>query len=120
MTRLLAGACAAFALLVPAAGATTYTGTITDSADAVTVKVKHGRLVKFATATYASGGLDNRLTTIAYPPKKGRSVRVKADGSFKAVFSAVDDLDKDKRVVKGRVKGGRVTGSFSVKGLCSA
>ena len=49
-------------------------------------------------------------------------MKIKGNGSFKVVFKGSPDVsfNDDKRTLKGRFRGGRVTGSMKVEGLCSA
>jgi len=122
-TRIVAVLTLVAALLAPAAlaaGSGTYKGKITGNTD-VTVKVKNNRVTKFTTSLYASCGLSNFIITVAYPPagQRGRSAKI-TDGRFKAVFKGSPDVEDDKRTIKGKFNGSKVTGSVKVEGLCSA
>lgn len=101
----------------------TYKGQTEGELD-VKIKVKKNRIVKFESSVYAICGYDGFIITFAYPPagKKGASAKIKGNGSFKVVFkgSQTVSFNDDKRTLKGKFKGGRVTGSIKVEGLCSA
>lgn len=101
----------------------TYTGHTKGGLD-IKVKVGNKRITKFGSSVYASCYAGNHFITFAFPPagQKGRSIRIKGDGSFKVVFKAVPrvSLNDDRRTLKGRFGGGRVSGSMRVEGLCSA
>jgi hypothetical protein len=122
---------ASFALLVPAAAAlaarapatTTYRGR-TKGESTVTVKVRAGRVTSFKASVYASCGLNNLLITIAYPPvgRRGTSTAIR-NGAFRVTYQSDPTLDPedDRRTIAGRVaRGGRLTGTIRVRGLCSA
>ena len=124
LTRSVALLAACGALAAPsalAAGDGTYKGKITGNTD-VKVKVKNNRVTKFTTSIYASCGLSNFIITVAYPPagQKGKSAKIKKNGRFKAVFKGSPDVEDDKRTIKGKFNGAKVTGSVKVEGLCSA
>jgi hypothetical protein len=121
---------AVFALLVPAgavaarAPATvTYRGKTEGRAD-VTVKVRAGRVTSFKSSVYASCGTTNLLITVAYPPsgRRGASAPIR-NGAFRVSYQSDPTLDPadDRRTIAGRVaRGGRLTGTIRVRGLCSA
>ncbi|HTU16348.1 MAG TPA: hypothetical protein VMF31_14270 [Solirubrobacterales bacterium] len=116
---------AVFGLGAPAASAApggTYRGETGGEAD-VKLKVRKNRVVHFESSVHASCGLDDFTLAFAYPPagKKGASVRIKRDGSFKVVFngSRRASFNDNKRTLKGKFKRGRVTGTIKVEGICS-
>jgi len=117
---LLFGLGAAIAVAAPNG---TYKGK-TKGETEVKVKVKNNRITKFESSVYASCGLSNFIITFAYPPagQKGKSTKIKGNGSFKVVFKGDPDVsfNDDKRTLKGKFKGGKVSGSMKVEGLCSA
>lgn len=90
----------------------------TPGALAVKIKVKDNRVTLFDADVYTSIG----ITSFVFPPsgQKGRSVKIKANGSFRAVFQASPgefSWDDDKRTVTGRFRGSRVSGKMKVEGL---
>ncbi|MBK8294798.1 MAG: hypothetical protein IPK93_08540 [Solirubrobacterales bacterium] len=89
----------------------------------VTVKVKNNRIKKFTSSVYATCYSYSGLQTVAFPPagRKGAKIKIKASGSFKVVFSGDPGGSPadDKRTLKGKFKGGKVTGSMKIEGLCS-
>ncbi|MGK2932325.1 MAG: hypothetical protein ACSLFD_06100 [Solirubrobacterales bacterium] len=117
---LVLGLGAANAAAVPSG---TYKGQTKGELD-VKVKVKNNRITRFESSVYASCYLDNFIISFAYPPvgQRGKSTKIKADGSFRVVFKGDPDVsfNDDKRTLKGKFKGGKVTGSMKVEGLCSA
>ncbi|HMJ02388.1 MAG TPA: hypothetical protein VK506_05570 [Conexibacter sp.] len=129
MRRLLA-LIAALALLVPATAglaargtATVYRGR-TEGRAVVIVKVRAGRVTSFKASVYASCGSSNLLIAVAYPPsgRRGASVAIR-NGAFRATYQSDPALDPedDRRTIAGRVgRGGRLTGTIRVRGLCSA
>mgnify|MGYP001220224706 FL=1 len=97
----------------------TYKGETPGGLD-VLVKVKDGKVVKFDGDVYTSIG----ITSFVFPPsgQKGKKIRIKPNGTFRAVFQASPgefSWKDDKRTVTGKFKGGRVTGSMKVEGLIS-
>lgn len=90
----------------------------------VKVKVKNNRVTLFDASVYASCGFSNFGIKFVFPPagRKGATAKIKGNGSFKAVFKGSPDLSfaDDKRTLKGRFRGNRVTGTMKVEGLCSA
>lgn len=129
MRRLLAPL-VALALLAPggALAATrpatvTYRGR-TAGRSAVTVKVRAGRVTSFKASVYASCGSTNLLVTVAYPPvaRRGASAPIR-DGAFRVTYRSDPTLDPedDRRTIAGRLaRGGRLTGTIRIRGLCSA
>lgn len=120
LLALLAPA-AAFAARAPAT--ITYRGR-TEGRSVVTVKVRAGRVTSFKASVYASCGVSNLLITIAYPPtgRRGASIAIR-NGAFRATFQSDPTLDPedDRRTIAGRLaRGGRLTGTIRVRGLCSA
>lgn len=107
------------AISATAASNGTYKGQTPGDLD-VLVKVKGGKVVRFDGDVYTSIG----ITSFVFPPsgQKGRTIRIKPNGSFRAVFQASPgdySWEDDKRIVTGRFKGGRVTGSMKAEGLIS-
>lgn len=100
----------------------TYKGQTAGESD-VKIKVKKNRVVMFESSLYAACGYDSFIITFAYPPagKKGASTKIKANGSFKVVFNGSQraSFNDNKRTLKGKFKGGKVTGSIKVEGICS-
>ncbi len=100
----------------------TYKGK-TEGKVKVKIKVKNNRIKKFESSVYATCYSYSGLQTVAFPPagRKGAKVKIKGNGSFKAVFrgSPGSSLADDKRTLKGKFKGGKVTGSMKIEGLCS-
>jgi hypothetical protein len=101
----------------------TYRGR-TEGRSAVTVKVRAGRVTSFKASVYASCGLSNLLIAIAYPPsgRRGASAAIR-DGAFRVSYQSDPTLDPedDRRTIAGRVgRGGRLSGTIVVRGLCSA
>lgn len=96
----------------------------TDEEVEVKVKVKKNRIVGFETSVYATCYSGSHLITFAFPPahQPKRRAEVKRNGSFKVVFKGDPDVsfNDDKRTLKGRFKGGKVSGTLKVQGLCSA
>jgi hypothetical protein len=129
MRRRLPLLLASLALLAPAAApAATTPPTIayrgrTEGRSVVTVKVRAGRVTSFKASVYASCGLSNLLIAIAYPPagRRGASTPIR-DGRFSVSFRSDPTLDPedDRRTIAGRFRRGRVSGTISVRGLCSA
>ncbi len=130
MRRLLVPL-AALALLAPAAASlaarapatVTYRGR-TGGRAVVTVKVRAGRVTSFRASVYASCGMSNLLITIAYPPsgRRGASAAIR-NGAFSVTYQSDPALDPadDRRTIAGRVgRGGRLSGTIRVRGLCSA
>lgn len=117
---LMLGLGASNAAAVPSG---TYKGHTKGELD-VKVKVRNNRITKFESSVYASCYAGNYIITFAFPPagQQGRSINIKGDGSFKVVFKADPrvSLNDDRRTLKGKVGGGRVSGSMKVEGLCSA
>lgn len=120
--------CAAICLgvSVPAATAApngTYKGK-TKGGLPVKVKVKNNRIKLFDSSVYASCYLDNFIISFAFPPagKEGTSTKISGNGSFNVVFKGDPDVsfNDDKRTLKGKFRGGRVSGSMKVEGLCTA
>lgn len=121
---------AALALLAPAAAlgarrpaTVVYRGKTGGRAN-VTVKVRAGRVTSFKASVYASCGLSNLLITIAYPPsgRRGASTPIR-NGAFRVTYKSDPTLDPedDRRTIAGRVgRGGRLSGTIVVRGLCSA
>ena len=128
--RHLLLALAVLALLAPAgalaarAPATlTYRGKTEGRAD-VTVKVRAGRVTSFKASVYASCGTTNLLITVAYPPsgRRGATAPIR-DGAFRVSYQSDPTLDPedDRRTIAGRLgRGGRVSGTIRIRGLCSA
>jgi hypothetical protein len=120
----------ALALLAPATASAArapptvvYRGKTADRAD-VTVKIRAGRVTSFKASVYASCGSSNLLIMVAYPPsgRRGASVAIR-NGAFRATFKSDPTLDPedDRRTIAGRVgRGGRLSGTIRVRGLCSA
>jgi hypothetical protein len=86
----------------------------------VKIKVKNNRVVLFDGDVYTSIG----ITSFVFPPsgQAGKFVRIKANGSFRAVFQASPgefSWSEDKRVLTGRFIGNRVSGKMTVSGLIS-
>lgn len=86
----------------------------------VKIKVKNNRVILFDADVYTSIG----ITSFVFPPsgQRGRSVRIRANGSFRAVFQGSPgefSWSDDKRVVTGRFRGNRVSGKMTVSGLIS-
>ncbi len=118
------------ALLAPSASlaarvppTTVYRGR-TDGRSAVTVKVRSGRVTSFKASVYASCGTSNLLITIAYPPsgRRGATAPIR-NGAFRVSYQSDPTLDPedDRRTIAGRVgRGGRLSGTIVVRGLCSA
>jgi hypothetical protein len=100
----------------------TYKGK-TDGEVAVKLKVKKNRIVDFETSVYASCYSGSYLITFAFPPAHQPKARtkIKGNGSFKVVFKGDPDVsfNDDKRTLKGKFKGGKVSGSIKVEGLCT-
>lgn len=90
----------------------------------VKIKVKNNRITSFKSSVYASCYIDNFIISFAYPPvgKKGATIKIKNGGSFKTVFKSDPrvSFNDDKRTLKGKFNGNKVTGSMKVEGLCSA
>ncbi len=101
----------------------TYKGKTEGKLD-VKVKVKNNRITSFEASVYASCYLDNFIISFAYPPagRRGSKIKIKGDGSFKVVFKGDPNvsLNDDKRTLKGKFRGGKVSGAMKVEGLCSA
>jgi hypothetical protein len=111
------------ALAARAAPTTTYRGR-TGSDVAVTVKVRDGRMTSFKTSVHASCGSTNLSITVAYPPsgRRGASAPIR-NGSFSVTYRSDPTLDPDddRRTLTGRLgRGGRLSGTIRVAGLCSA
>ena len=114
-------ATAAVAAPAQAVGDGTYKGTIDGDSAPVKVKVKNGKLVSFVASIYASCGLENFLITVAYPPAGSERKKAKIrNNRFKVVFQGDPEIEDDRRTVKGRFSGNKVTGSIKVEGICSA
>ncbi len=96
----------------------------TDGDVAVKLKVKKNRIVDFETSVYASCYSGSYLITFAFPPAHQPKARtkIKGNGTFRVVFKGDPDVsfNDDKRTLKGRFKGGKVSGTLKVQGLCSA
>lgn len=125
LRRLLIACLVVSAVAAPvafAAGDGKYKGHVKgDESAKVTVRVKDDRVTSFTANVYASCGLSNLIITVAYPPvgMKGASAKIR-DGKFSATFKGSPDVEDDKRTIKGTFKGGKVSGSIEVEGLCSA
>lgn len=128
-TRLISAALISLALFLGFGTATaaavpngTYKGK-TESKVKVKVKVNNNRIKKFVTSVYATCYSYSGLQTVAFPPvgRKGASIKIKGNGSFKVVFQGSPDVspNDDKRTLKGTFKGSKVSGSVKIEGLCS-
>ena len=115
---------APFAALAAKATTKTYKGR-TNGGEAVTVKVKNGRMTSFKGSVHASCGTANLLITVAYPPsgaKKGTSAPIRKH-AFKVTYRSDPTLDPedDKRTLAGTfAKNGKLTGTIKIRGLCTA
>jgi len=129
MTARFATVIVTFAVLfaaVPAATAApngTYRGETSGERN-VKLRVERNRIMSFASSLQATCYTGDRVERFVYPPRGRRSSagRLKADGSFVIVFKGNPDVsfNDDKRVLKGKFSGGRVTGTMRLRGLCSA
>ena len=128
VTRLTSAILVSLALLLgfgatgAAAGPSgTYTGKTKGETD-VRIKVKNNRITKFESSMYVTCYTGGLIFSYAFPPagQKGKTIKIKGDGSFKVVFKADPrvSLNDDKRTLKGKFKGGKVSGSMKLEGLC--
>ena len=99
----------------------TYKGRTKGELD-VKVKVRNNRITKFESSVYSTCYTGGLIFTYAFPPagQKGKTIKIKGDGSFRVVFKADPrvSLNDDKRTLKGKFKGGKVSGSMKLEGLC--
>ena len=90
----------------------------------MTVKVSGGRVTSFKASVSAACGTSTLLLTIAYPPtgRRGASAPIR-NGAFRVTYRSDPNLAPadDRRTLTGRLgRGGRLTGTIAVRGLCSA
>jgi len=115
---LLCGVGATFAVAAPSG---TFKGKTKGETD-VKIKVKNNRITKFESSMYVTCYTGGLIFSYAFPPagQKGKTIKIKGDGSFKVVFKADPrvSLNDDKRTLKGKFKGGKVSGSMKLEGLC--
>ena len=108
----------------PVAGAApggVYTGRTADDSK-VRLKVERNRIVSFVSSVAATCWTGDYRARFVYPPagRKGPSLKIKRNGSFGVVFGGSSNVsfNDDNRTLKGRFRGGSVTGKLRIAGLC--
>ena len=116
-------------LVLPASAGAAKNGTYVgkdEGKQKVTLKIKNNRVIYFEGKPSGNCyGIGWTLVAFKYPSaaqKKNASTKIKASGSFTAVFRGSPDVSfkDDRRVLTGKVKGNRVSGRMIVSGLCEA